>query len=57
MPDNRQRVVVTGMGAISAVGLNVAENWAALTSGKSGIDYISRFDPTPFETKRVSDLL
>ena len=56
MSDNRQRVVVTGMGAISAVGLNVAENWAALTSGKSGIDYISHFDPTSFETKFAAEI-
>jgi 3-oxoacyl-[acyl-carrier-protein] synthase II len=56
MLKNNQRVVVTGMGAISAVGLNVAENWEAITSGKSGIDYISRFDPTPFETKFAAEV-
>ena len=56
MPNNHQRVVVTGMGAICAVGLNVAETWEALTSGKSGIDYISRFDPTPFETKFAAEV-
>jgi len=56
MLKNNQRVVVTGIGAISAVGLNVAENWEAITSGKSGIDYISRFDPTPFETKFAAEI-
>jgi len=56
MPNNHQRVVVTGMGAICAVGLNVAETWEALTKGKSGIDYISRFDPTPFETKFAAEV-
>jgi len=56
MLENNQRVVVTGMGAISAVGLNVAENWQALTSGRSGIDYISQFDPTPFETKFAAEV-
>jgi 3-oxoacyl-[acyl-carrier-protein] synthase II len=53
---NNQRVVVTGMGAICAVGLNLAEIWEALVSGKSGIDYISRFDPAPFETKFAAEV-
>lgn len=53
---NHQRVVVTGMGAVSAVGLNVAETWKALVSGKSGIDYISRFDPTAYETKFAAEV-
>jgi 3-oxoacyl-[acyl-carrier-protein] synthase II len=56
MLENNQRVVVTGMGAISAVGLSVAENWEAITKGKSGIDYISCFDPTPFETKFAAEI-
>jgi 3-oxoacyl-[acyl-carrier-protein] synthase II len=56
MPNNHQRVVVTGMGAICAVGLNTTETWEALISGKSGIDYISRFDPTPFETKFAAEV-
>jgi len=55
LPDN-QRVVVTGMGAISAIGLNVADTWEALISGKSGIDYIQSFDPTPFETKFAAEV-
>ena len=53
---NQQRVVVTGMGVISPVGLTVSEMWEALISGKSGIDYISRFDPTPFETKFAAEV-
>jgi 3-oxoacyl-[acyl-carrier-protein] synthase II len=55
LPDN-QRVVVTGMGAICAVGLNLAESWQALIDGKSGIDYISRFDPAAFETKFAAEV-
>ena len=53
---NQQRVVVTGMGVISPVGLTVSEMWEALVSGKSGIDYISRFDPAPFETKFAAEV-
>jgi len=53
---NQQRVVVTGMGVISPIGLTVSEMWEALVSGKSGIDYISQFDPTPFETKFAAEV-
>lgn len=38
------RVVVTGLGAISCIGNNVAENWNNLLSGKSGISKITKFD-------------
>ncbi|MBE9477720.1 MAG: hypothetical protein IMY81_00560, partial [Chloroflexi bacterium] len=38
-----RRVVVTGMGIISPVGLTVSSAWEALISGKSGIDCISSF--------------
>jgi 3-oxoacyl-[acyl-carrier-protein] synthase II len=53
---NGRRVVVTGMGAISPIGLNVPDMWASLIAGKSGIDYISSFDPTPFETKFAAEV-
>src|SRR3954452_21824107 len=42
--NGRRRVVVTGMGAVSPLGLNVAENWASAAAGKSGADYITHFD-------------
>ena len=53
---NQQRVVVTSIGVISPVGLTVSETWEALISGKSGIDYINSFDPTPFETKFAAEV-
>lgn len=53
---NQQRVVVTGMGVISPVGLTASNMWEALISGKSGIDYISHFDPAPFETKFAAEV-
>jgi 3-oxoacyl-[acyl-carrier-protein] synthase II len=52
---NGKRVVVTGMGAISPVGLNIPDMWQALIAGKSGINYISGFDPTPLETKFAAE--
>ncbi|MFQ5996603.1 MAG: beta-ketoacyl-ACP synthase II [Dehalococcoidales bacterium] len=56
MFDNHRRVVVTGMGVISPIGLTVSDMWEALISGKSGINYISRFDPAPFETKFAAEV-
>lgn len=43
--DSRPRVVVTGMGAVSPLGLSCAETFAGLIAGKSGIDRITCFDP------------
>ncbi len=45
---SRRRVVVTGLGCVSPVGNTVAESWASLLAGKSGIDRITRFDPSGF---------
>jgi 3-oxoacyl-[acyl-carrier-protein] synthase II len=46
-----RRVVVTGMGAVTPIGNSVAELWDALCSGKSGADYITRFDASDYDTK------
>ncbi len=54
--NNHRRVVVTGLGVISPVGLTVSEMWQALISGKSGVDHISSFDSTPFETKFAAEV-
>ena len=45
---SRRRVVVTGLGLVSPVGNTVAEGWANLVAGKSGIATITKFDHTPF---------
>ena len=50
------RVVVTGMGILSSLGLNVATTWEGLITGKSGIDYITLFDPEHFETKFAGEV-
>ena len=41
-------VVITGLGAISPLGLTVSEMWAGLCAGKCGIDKITAFDPAEF---------
>ncbi len=40
----RQRVVITGMGALTSLGLSVEETWSGLIAGRSGIGPITRFD-------------
>lgn len=49
----RPIVAVTGMGIITSLGQGLADNWAALTSGKSGIHKITRF-PTEGLSTRIS---
>jgi len=46
-----RRVVVTGMGTVNPLGLNVEEFWGGLVAGKSGIGPITRFDASNFSVK------
>ncbi len=48
--DLQQRIVVTGIGAVSPLGHDLCSSWAAIVAGTSGIARITRFDPTGFET-------
>lgn len=52
----KRRVVVTGLGALTPVGLNVEDSWKSLTEGKSGVDFITYFDTTEFVTKFAAEL-
>lgn len=47
----KKRVVVTGLGAVSPVGLTVKENWENILAGKSGIARITEFDVTDFSSQ------
>lgn len=51
-----RRVVVTGMGAVSPLGLSVRENWARLLAGASGIGRITHFDASEFPTKIAGEV-
>jgi 3-oxoacyl-[acyl-carrier-protein] synthase II len=53
---DRRRVVVTGLGAITPLGIGVAEYWKGLSEGKNGIDLITRFDTTRFDTKFAAEV-
>jgi 3-oxoacyl-[acyl-carrier-protein] synthase II len=52
----RRRVVVTGVGLVSPLGLGTAENWRALLAGKSGIGLITRFDTTDYPSKIAGEV-
>lgn len=52
-----KRVVITGMGVVSPVGIGVEAYWKSLLEGKSGIRTITHFDPTAFETRINGDVL
>ena len=52
----KRRVVVTGMGIISPLGIGVEENWSAIINGKSGIGPITRFDTESFPVKFAGEV-
>lgn len=52
----RRRVVVTGLGLISPVGNTVAEGWANLLAGRSGIGNITKFDATNFACRFAGEV-
>ena len=47
----RNRIVITGVGAVTPIGCGKDKFWDAIMQGKSGIDLISRFDTTDFKTR------
>jgi 3-oxoacyl-[acyl-carrier-protein] synthase II len=55
MMSNR-RVVVTGIGLVSSLGIGTEANWAALTAGRSGIDTITKFDASQFATRSAGEV-
>jgi len=53
---SENRVVITGLGVISAVGNDVAAFWQALKNGKSGIGRTTSFDPTGFDSQIAGEV-
>jgi 3-oxoacyl-[acyl-carrier-protein] synthase II len=47
----RRRVVITGMGAITPLGLTVMDTWQGLVEGRSGIDHLTRIDASKYPTR------
>jgi len=53
---NRRRIVVTGLGLITPVGIGVEKSWNSLVRGKSGIRRITRFDASAFSTQIAGEV-
>ncbi len=51
-----RRVVVTGIGMVSPIGIGTPENWNSLLEGKSGIGQITRFDTTEYTTRIAGEV-
>jgi 3-oxoacyl-[acyl-carrier-protein] synthase II len=50
------RVVITGVGAVTPVGIGVRNFWEALKDGKNGVSRVTRFDPSKFKSQIVGEI-
>ena len=50
-PSSSRRVVVTGLGVVTALGHNVNSFWDALLAGRSGVSRVTLFDPSPYASQ------
>ena len=49
----RRRVVITGLGAVTPIGLTAGESWTAVKSGVCGIGPITHYDPAAQKVKQI----
>jgi 3-oxoacyl-[acyl-carrier-protein] synthase II len=54
--DNTRRVVVTGIGLVSSLGIGTDANWNALRAGCSGVNTITKFDASQFATRIAGEV-
>ena len=52
----KKRVVITGLGAVTPLAIGYKESWLALCQGKSGVDKITRFDASAFDTQIAAEV-
>jgi len=53
---NEHRVVVTGLGAVTPIGVGLEEFWEGLKAGRNGISRITQFDPTDFRSHMAAEV-
>ena len=51
-----RRVVVTGTGLVTPLGIGVQKTWEGLCEGRSGVDLISRFDTSDYSVKIAAEV-
>jgi 3-oxoacyl-[acyl-carrier-protein] synthase II len=56
LPESKQRVVITGLGVLSPVGIGKETYWQALLRGQSGIDRLTRFDSSLYDCKIAGEV-
>ncbi|HEX9989913.1 MAG TPA: beta-ketoacyl-ACP synthase II [Chloroflexia bacterium] len=56
MSQQRRRVVITGMGAVSPLGNDVESSWSAAIEGRSGLGPVTRFDAAAFDTRIAGEV-
>jgi 3-oxoacyl-[acyl-carrier-protein] synthase II len=56
LPESKQRVVITGLGVLSPVGIGKEAYWKALLRGQSGIDRLTRFDSSLYDSKIAGEV-
>lgn len=54
--DTKKRIVVTGMGVVSSIGIGLELFWKNLVAGKSGISRVSSFDTSKYRTHRAGEI-
>ena len=52
----KRRVVITGVGAVTPLGVGVEESWQALCQGKSGVSLVTAFDASDFRTRIAGEV-
>jgi 3-oxoacyl-(acyl-carrier-protein) synthase len=53
---SNRRVVVTGIGLVSSLGIGTSDNWKALLAGRSGVETITKFDAKQFATQIAGEV-
>ena len=53
---NSRRVVVTGLGVVAPNGIGKETFWRNLIAGKSAVDYITAFDPSPYPSRVAGEI-